>query len=436
MTTTSAGDAGTQTDATETPRAWTTTGRLPEAAPQLQDIERARANISAIAKVTPIERSKALGEELGHDVFLKCENLQRTGAYKVRGAYTKLLSLTDEERAHGVVAASAGNHAQGVALAARELGIKATIFMPLGVALPKLQATRRYGAEVVLEGEIFDQTLEAAQRFTRETGATFIAPYDDPRIIAGAGTIGLEIIDQQPDVETVVVPIGGGGLISGVATAVKQKAELLGRRIRVVGVQAEHASSYLPSLAEGHPTTVTVRPTIADGIAVGRPGDLNFGIVREMVDEIVTVRDDEIARAIVLLLERAKLVVEPAGAAAAAAILAGRVHSAGTAVAIVSGGNIDPLLLQQIIEYGLVELSRYATISVMLPDRPGQLEIISRSVAASSANVVGVLHTRHGRGLGIGAVELQISVETKGEEHLHEVLQGLRDIGYDPRVVR
>lgn len=406
------------------------------AAPTLQDIERARARVSEIAKVTPIERSKALGAELGHEVFLKCENLQRTGAYKVRGAYIKLLSLTDEERAHGVVAASAGNHAQGVALAAKELGIKATIFMPLGVALPKLQATKRYGADVVLEGEIFDQTLAAAKRFTEESGATFIPPYDDPNVIAGAGTIGLEIIDQQPDVTTVVVPIGGGGLISGVATAVKEKAQLLGRRIRVVGVQSDRASSYLPSLAAGHPVAVPVEPSIADGIAVGRPGDLNFGIVAEKVDEIVTVSDNEIARAIVLLLERAKLVVEPAGAAAAAAILAGKVSSEGTAVAVTSGGNIDPLLLQQIIQYGLVELSRYATISVMLPDRPGQLKIISETVAAAQANVVEVLHTRHGRGLGIGRVELQLAVETKGEEHLQAVLASLREIGYDPNVVR
>lgn len=406
------------------------------AAPTLQDIERARARVSEIAKVTPIERSKALGAELGHEVFLKCENLQRTGAYKVRGAYIKLLSLTDEERAHGVVAASAGNHAQGVALAAKELGIKATIFMPLGVALPKLQATKRYGADVVLEGEIFDETLAAAKRFTEESGATFIPPYDDPNVIAGAGTIGLEIIDQQPDVTTVVVPIGGGGLISGVATAVKEKAQLLGRRIRVVGVQSDRASSYLPSLAAGHPVTVPVEPSIADGIAVGRPGDLNFGIVAEKVDEIVTVSDNEIARAIVLLLERAKLVVEPAGAAAAAAILAGKVSSEGTAVAVTSGGNIDPLLLQQIIQYGLVELSRYATISVMLPDRPGQLKIISETVAAAQANVVEVLHTRHGRGLGIGRVELQLAVETKGEEHLQAVLASLREIGYDPNVVR
>ncbi|MCD7102227.1 threonine ammonia-lyase [Pseudoclavibacter sp. 13-3] len=406
------------------------------AAPSLQEIERARANVSQIAKITPIERSKALGAELGHEVFIKCENLQRTGAYKVRGAYTKLLSLTDEERAHGVVAASAGNHAQGVAMAARELGVDATIFMPIGVALPKLQATRRYGAEVRLEGDIFDRTLAAAKAFSAETGATFIPPYDDPKVIAGAGTIGLEILDQQPDVETVVVPIGGGGLISGVAAAVKQKAQLLGHRIRVVGVQSDRASSYLPSLEAGHPVTVPVQPSIADGIAVGRPGTLNFEIIRDLVDEIVTVRDEEIARAIVLMLERAKLVVEPAGAAAPAAILAGKVHSEGTTVAIASGGNIDPLLLQQIIQYGLVELSRYATISVMLPDRPGQLQIISEHVAGQDANVVEVLHTRHGKGFDIGAVELQISVETKGEEHLQQVLGSLREIGYDPQIVR
>lgn len=402
------------------------------AVPSLADFEHAREIIAHIVHRTPIERSMAFGEFIGQPVFFKCENLQRTGSYKLRGATYRLSKLSASEREAGVVAASAGNHAQGVAMAARELGIAATIFMPLGVALPKLQATRRYGANVELVGVTVAECLEAAQEFSARTGAVFIPPFDQRDVIIGQGSLGLEIIEQVPDVETIVVPIGGGGLISGVALAAKAKARELGRDIRIVGVQAEGCAPFIPSLEAGHRVTVTPSPTIADGILVPTPGELNFDIVRDYVDEVVTVSDDDIARTILLLLERAKMVVEPAGAVASAAIQSGLVRASGTTVSILSGGNIDPLLLERVIRHGLTASSRYTNITVALPDRPGQLTIISRIVSECNANVIEVLHTRHGRGQGITTVELQLSIETRGPDHRDEVLAALRDEGYDP----
>lgn len=400
--------------------------------PRLEDIEAARVALEGIVQSTPMERSKALGHVLGHPVFLKCENLQRTGAYKLRGATVKMQSLTAEERARGVVAASAGNHAQGVALAAASLGVQATIFMPLGVALPKLQATKAYGAAVRQVGVDFGESLSAAIAFAESSGAIFIPPYDDPKVITGAGTVGLEILETLPEVRAIVVPIGGGGLISGVAIAAKERAKQLGLEIKVIGVQSVQASAFLPSLAAGQPVTIDLGRTIADGIAVPRPGDLTFDIVAKYVDEIVTVTDDEIAMAILMMLERAKLVVEPAGAVAEAAILAGKIHATGPTVAVASGGNIDPLLLERIIRYALGAFNRYTDISVMLPDRPGQLHRISQIIADADANVLEVLHTRHGKEFEFGDVELQLSIETKGPEHREAVLEALRAAGYSP----
>ncbi len=379
-----------------------------------------------------MESSRFLSEVLGSPVFLKCENLQRTGSYKIRGAYNRMAQLSDDERARGVVAASAGNHAQGVAFAARELGIRSTIFMPLGVALPKLRATRDYGAEVVLRGSTVAEPLLAAAEFAAETGAVLIPPFDHADVVTGQGTLGLEVLDQVPESATIVVPIGGGGLISGVASAVKQRAEREGRTIRVIGVQAENAAAYPPSLAEGRPIEITLASTMADGIAVSKSGALNFEIIRQTVDEIVTVSEDDIARALLVLLERAKLVVEPAGAAAVAAILAGKVPAVGPTVAILSGGNIDPLLMQRVISHGLAASERYLKLKIMLPDRPGQLARTSELLAQANANVVEVLHTRHGRGLQISQVELDVSVETRGPEHRREVIETLRAGGYDP----
>ncbi|WP_205864786.1 threonine ammonia-lyase [Planctomonas sp. JC2975] len=404
----------------------------------MDEIERAHEIVSRVAKKTPIETSTYLSEILGSPVLLKCENLQRTGSYKIRGAYYMMSKLSAEERARGVVAASAGNHAQGVAFGARELGIKSTIFMPLGVALPKLQATRDYGAHVVLGGATVEEPLRAAAEFARDTGAIFVPPFDHPDIITGQAALGLDIMDDVPDVDTVIVPIGGGGLISGVAAAVKQRARQQGRDVRIIGVQAENAAPFPISLKAGKPVEITTGATIADGIAVAKPGTLNFEIVKELVDDVVTVSDDDTARALLLLLERSKLVVEPAGAVGVAALLTGAAQASGgdlgRTVVLLSGGNIDPLLMQRVVAAGLAVSDRYLNLRLMLPDRPGQLARTSELIAAANANVVEVLHTRHGHGLQISQVELQVSVETRGPDHRAEVVRILREAGYDPIV--
>ncbi|MFD1714335.1 threonine ammonia-lyase [Amnibacterium flavum] len=406
------------------------------AGPALADFVAAREVVANVAEITPLESSRFLAEVVGTPVYLKCENLQRTGSYKIRGAYNRLSRLTPEERAKGVVAASAGNHAQGVAFAARELGIKATIFMPVGVPLPKLQATRNYGAEVRLQGLTVDEPLRAAAEFAAETGAILIPPFDHVDVITGQGTLGLEIFDQLPTVDTVVVPIGGGGLISGLSSAIRQQAATIGRAVRIIGVQAENAAAYPLSLSMGEPTYVEIRATIADGIAVSKPGILNFDIIRDTVDEVVTVTDDETAQALVVLLERAKLVVEPAGAVGVAALLAGKLPAdLGETVVVLSGGNIDPLMMERVISRGLAAGDRYLSLRIGLPDRPGQLAVISTLIADAGANVVEVLHTRHGRGLQISEVEIEISVETRGHEHAQYVIERLRAEGYDPRAV-
>jgi threonine dehydratase len=404
------------------------------AGPTLAEIREARERVSSVVDTTPMEKSRYLRELLGQDVYFKAENLQRTGSYKIRGAFNLLSQLSPEQRARGVVAASAGNHAQGVALAARELGISATIFMPLGVALPKLQATRNYGAEVVLHGHVVDETLQAAAAFAERTGAIIIPPFDHPDVVAGQGTLALEILEQVPEVENVVVPIGGGGLIAGVASAFAQLAPEIGRKVRIIGVQAENAAAFPPSLAAGEPVQIITAPTIADGIVVGRPGDLNFAIIRDTVDQIVTVADDDTARALVLLLERAKLVVEPAGAVGVAGALTGAYQVDGPTVIILSGGNIDPMVMERVISRGLTASERYLRIRIPLPDRPGQLARTAELVAEANANVVEVLHTRHGGGLQISEVELELHIETRGPEHAELVLAKLRDAGYRPRV--
>jgi threonine dehydratase len=415
----------------ETPRPFTV-------GPGLDEVERAHEIVARVAKKTPVETSNYLTELLGSPVLLKCENLQRTGSYKIRGAYYMMSKLTEEQRARGVVAASAGNHAQGVAFAARELGVKATIFMPLGVALPKLQATRDYGAHVVLGGATVDEPLRAAAEFARDTGAILVPPFDHADVIAGQAALGLDILDDVPDVDTVIVPIGGGGLIAGVASAVKQRAREHGREIRVIGVQAENAAAFPVSLKAGEPTDIAVGPTISDGIAVGRPGALNFEIVKTLVDDVVTVSDDDTARALLVLLERSKLVVEPAGAVGVAALLSGAVQASavdlGRTVIVLSGGNIDPLLMQRVVDAGLAVSDRYLKLRLMLPDRPGQLARTSELIAAANANVVEVLHTRHGNGLQISQVELEVSVETRGPDHKADVVRILREAGYDPIV--
>ena len=402
--------------------------------PTLADFEGARSIVSRVADVTPMESARFLSEILGSSVYLKCENLQRTGSYKIRGAYNRLARLSDEEKARGVVAASAGNHAQGVAFAARELGIKATIFMPVGVPQPKLAATRGYGADVVLRGTTVEEPLRAAAEFSEKTGAVLIPPFDHIDVVTGQGTLGLEILDQVADPDTLIVPIGGGGLISGVASVMKQRAALEGRTVRVIGVQASNAAPYPLSLQNGYITEIKTLPTIADGINVARPGVLNFAMISELVDEVITVDDNLIARAMLLLLERAKLVVEPAGAVGVAAILSGQISDAGKTVVVLSGGNIDPMMMERVISHGLAASARYLKLRIPLPDRPGQLARIAALVAEASANVVEVLHTRHNEGMQISQVELELHIETRGPEHAQEVLVRLRDEGYEPRV--
>ena len=342
------------------------------------------------------------------------------------------LSAADKKR--GVVAASAGNHAQGVALAAKQLGIKATIFMPVGASLPKYQATLGYGANVVLSGSIFDETLVAAKEFTAQTGAVFIPPFDHHDIILGQGTVGLEIMDQLPEVDNILVCLGGGGLTAGVALAAKLKAATMGRKVKVYAVQAELAASYPASLKAGKPVEVKVNPTIADGIAVARPGKLPFEIIKKYVDKVVTVSEDEIAKAMLAVMERSKLVVEAGGVVGVAALMAGKLKLKGTTAIVLSGGNIDPLLLQRVISHGLAASDRYTNISVMLPDRPGQLVRTAEAVAAAGANVVEVLHTRHGSELQISEVELNLSIETRGKEHREELMKSLKAAGLRPRL--
>jgi len=398
--------------------------------PTLAEIEDAAATLSGVIRRTPMDESLHLTDLLGVPVALKLENLQRTGSFKIRGAAYRLSRLTEDERARGVVAASAGNHAQGVALAARELGIPATIFMPLGVPVPKLLATRGYGADVILEGATVETPLRLAAEFAERTGAVLIHPFDHGDIITGQGTLGLELMDDMPDLDTVIIGIGGGGLLSGVAAAVKARAAAVGRTVRVIGVQAENSAAYPASLAAGRPLEVATRATIADGIAVARPGDLPFEIISQLVDEVVTVSEDDIARALLVLLERAKQVVEPAGAVGVAAILAGKVTAQGPTACVLSGGNIDPLLLQRVVAHGLSASGRYMTMRIPLPDRPGQLARVSELLALAGANVIEVLHTRHGQGLQISEVILQLSVETRGEEHKAHVIATLENAGF------
>jgi threonine dehydratase len=342
--------------------------------------------------------------------------------------------LSKEEKKKGVIAASAGNHAQGVALAAKKLGIKATVYMPFGASLPKVAATRNYGAKVVLVGATFAEALKAAQEQAKETGEIFIPPFDHIDVVLGQGTVGLEIMEQHPDVATIVVAIGGGGLAAGVAVAAKLTAQARGKKIRIIGVQAENIAPYPVSLKAGKITEVVATPTIADGIAVAKPGRVPFELLKQHIDKVVTVSENDIAQAILVLLERSKQVVEPAGAVAVAALMNGKAKAKGKTVAILSGGNMDPLLLQRVIRHGLSASDRYTNFSVMLPDRPGQLALTAEVIAGAHANVIEVLHTRHGNGLQISEVELNLSVETSGHEHRMEVVKALEKAGLRPRL--
>ena len=391
----------------------------------LADVEEARKLLSGVIRHTPLEPSRPLTATLGGPVWLKCENLQRAGSFKVRGAYVRIARLSPEERARGVVAASAGNHAQGVALAAGLLGTSATVFMAAGAALPKVAATKGYGAEVRTVGRTVDEALQAAEEYARDTGAVLIHPFDHPDIIAGQGTVALEILEQCPEVRTIITGVGGGGLISGIAVA----AKALRPDLRVIGVQAADAAAFPDSLAAGRPVRLDRYATIADGIAVGCPGKVTFAHVSQLVDEIVTVTDEDISRALLVLLERSKLVVEPAGAVGVAALLAGAVRVPAPMVAVLSGGNIDPLLMLRLIEHGLAAAGRYLRLTIRCGDRPGQLAQLLALIAERGANVVDVAHRRHDPELSLGEVKVDLSVETRGDDHSVQLIEALRDAG-------
>ncbi len=390
------------------------------------DVAAAHDVLRDVLPPTPLLHSRVLSERLGGPVFLKCENLQRTGSFKARGGYLRISRLSEAERANGVVAASAGNHAQGVAFAAEILGVKATVVMPHGAPLPKIEATRGYGADIIFHGETVDDAVEYAREYAAERSAVLIHPFDHPDIVAGQGTLGLEILQQCPQVRTIAIPVGGGGVCAGVTVAVKSSDPT----IQVIGVQAEAVAGYPASLAAGHPVRVAAAPTMADGIAVCLPGDIPFGIISAYEDRVVTVSEESLSRALVLCLERAKQVVEPAGAAGVAGLLEHPGMFEPPVVVVLSGGNIDPLLLSKVLRHGLAAAGRYLTFRCRIPDRPGALAALLAAVAGLGANVLDVMHERITPRLQVGEVEVLLQVETRGPAHCDEVINELRSAGY------
>jgi threonine dehydratase len=392
----------------------------------VREIRAAGELLRDVAVSTPLLHSRYLSEMVGGPVYLKCENLQRTGSFKIRGAYVRIARLSEAERARGVVAASAGNHAQGVAHAASLLGCKATVFMPEGAPLPKVAATKAYGADVLFPGPTVDDCLVAAEAYAEERGSVFIHPFDHPDVVAGQGTIGLEILEQRPDVRTIVAATGGGGLVAGIAAAVKE----LRQDVKVIGVQAKRAASFPPSLAAARPTRVEIGPTMADGIAVGRPGDLTFELVSKLVDAVVTVSEESLSQALLLCLERSKQVVEPAGAAGVAAMLEHAYAFHPPVVALLSGGNIDPVLLAKVLRHGLAVAGRYLVVRCRLQDRPGALVTLLGELAELGVNVLDVMHERVAARLHVEDAEVLLHLETRGHDHCDEVLGRLRAKGY------
>ncbi|MGZ8706980.1 MAG: threonine ammonia-lyase [Gaiellaceae bacterium] len=378
-------------------------------APTLADIQEARQRLRGIAAETPIYLSETFSRRCGREVRLKAENLQRTGAFKIRGAVNKLATLSPEERAAGVVAASAGNHGQAVAWAARELGVSARIFVPDTAPMAKVVACRNYGAETEMSGSFFEDAMVAALAYVEETGGTFIHPYEDRLVVAGQGTIGLELLEQEPEVGTVLIPIGGGGLALGIATALRA----LRPEVRVVGVQAG---------VDGY--------TIADGIAVKVPSELTTPLLEDLLDDIVSVTDEEISEAIVLLLERAKLVVEGAGAVGVAALLAGRAGGSGMAIPVLSGGNIDATMLISVMRHGLTVAGRYLVMRTKLPDLPGELIKLLSLVAEERGNVIAVEHHREGVDVSVSETEVGLTLVTRDEEHCQQLLAAMTERGY------
>ena len=393
----------------------------------LTSIQTARARIGEAIHMSPCHLSHHLSELTGLPLHLKLENLQRTGSFKERGALNKLLTLSESERKRGVIAASAGNHAQGVAFHAAARGIRAQIVMPLATPLVKVAATRNFGAEVILHGASYDEACDEALRRRIEEGRTFIHPFDDPEVIAGQGTIGLELLEQVPDIEAVVVPIGGGGLISGIACALKETNP----KIRVIGVEPEKLPSMLRAREAGHPVTIAPEATVADGIAVRRAGDLTLPLVNRYVDEIVSVDDEEIASAILMMLEQEKTLAEGAGAAALAAIVQSKTNLRHRrTVALVCGGNIDVTLLAKIIERGLVKDGRLLRVRVYLQDRPGALLNLTQILARERANIVETVHNRAYYGVSLGETVIDVTLETRGSSHITAITHALREAGF------
>ena len=386
-------------------------------------MEAARSRLAGVIHRTPIEASRTLSALAGRKVLLKTEHRQRTGSFKIRGAYNRIVQLP---RGRPVVAASAGNHAQGVALAATLTGRASTIYMPSGAALPKADATRGYGAEVRMVGRTVDDAIVEAAAEAERTGAVLVPPFDDPAIVAGQGTLGLELFEEAPEAEVVVVPVGGGGLLAGVAVALAARHP----RLRVVGVEAAGAASLTAALSAGHPVALDRVATMADGIAVGAVSELTLAHAEALVDEVVTVDEEEISQALLLLVERAKEVVEPSAAAALAAILSGRVAGHGSAVAVLSGGNVDPLLLTKLINHGLAAAGRYLQLRVVIADRPGALAALTATLAEVGVNVLDLSHHRSARALNLSQVEVTVTVETRSEAQHADVLDALHSVGY------
>ncbi|OEH92720.1 threonine ammonia-lyase [Bacillus solimangrovi] len=394
----------------------------------LKEIKKAQFELKGIINQTPLDFSNTFSNMSNQQVYLKLENLQKTGAFKVRGAYYKMRTLTDQERAKGVIAASAGNHAQGVAFAGAMANVPVTIVMPRRAPLAKVQATREYGAKVILHGEVFDESLEKALQIQQETGSTFLHPFDDEEVIAGQGTIGLEIIEQLPDVDAIVVPVGGGGLISGIATSIKE----INPNIQIIGVQSEAIASMKTSLEAKKITKITGADTIADGIAVKQPGEKTFNVIQKYVDDVVVVNELEISRTMLYLLERNKQLVEGSGASALAAILYNKLPFKHKKVAaIISGGNVDVNLISRIIEHGLVEAGRFVTFSTLVSDRPGELNKLLSIIANLEANVLSIHHQRQGSRVTPGLTDVQFSLETRNREHIEEIAHALISNGYE-----
>jgi threonine dehydratase len=397
--------------------------------PSAEDVADARRLLEGVAIRTPVEESRWLSRIAGGPVLLKTENLQRAGSFKIRGAYTRMSRLSEQERARGVVAASAGNHAQGVALAAQLLGIRSRVYMPRGAPIVKEKATRAYGAEVHFVGTTIDEGLVEARKYADETGAVLVHPFDHPDVVAGQATCGVELLEQCPEMRSLIVPAGGGGLLAGVATAVKRERP----DVHVVGVQAAGAAAWPVSLEKGAPQALDSMTTMADGIAVGRPGEVPFEAVRAHVDEFLTVSEESLSKALLMLLERAKLVVEPAGAAGVAALMDHPQRFATPAVVVLSGGNIDPILLMNVVRHGMAAAGRYLDFRARIPDRPGGLARLLAELAEAGANVLDVVHRRTSAHLHLDEVEVALQVETRSQEHAAKVLEHLRAKGYPVR---